>query len=145
MEGYTMANVMFGSATINGTDDEWWPFSDEHGDSFQQITRVLQPNQSPVQIHVDPLKWGGECRVELDLFASVNQQNQIHVTGEARLFEGVTENTDDLEDTQSFAFDVGPGIPGLNQPATYNLSLFNNELFGGDSASIDLSFFNIVA
>ena len=41
---------------------------------------------------------GGEVRAELELYATADQDCDAEITGIARLFEGTSEDTTDLED-----------------------------------------------
>jgi hypothetical protein len=65
-------------------------------------------------------------------------RGEIQVEGNAKFFEGVTENTGDLEDQKTVSFTVPRG--GL--AAHHNIQLRNTEVFGGDHAEIGLSFTN---
>ena len=135
-----MQRRVAGTVIIDGTDDENWPWTDEHGHSEQGVDTVLDVGQPASVINVSPLRWGGECRVELDLTAQVVQENAVQMLGEARLYEGTTENSDDLEDTQQVSFTIPKG--GL--PARRQINLRSSGLGGGDHAEISLFFTNSI-
>jgi len=127
-----MARRVAGTVIIDGTDDENWPWSDQHGHWEQGVDTVLDVGQPVSVISVTPLRWGGECRVELDLTAQVVQENAVQILGEARLYEGTTEDSDDLEDQQQVSFTVPKG----GVPARRQINLRNSGLGGGDHAEI---------
>src|SRR4029450_4758565 len=108
-----MARRLAGTVTIDGTDDEW--FSDEHGHSTQTIEVILDEGQPANDIEIKPLRFGGEVRIELQLRGQVVGTGTVQLSGRAKLFEGTSEDTDDLDASQDFVFTVPKG--GL--PATY--------------------------
>lgn len=125
---------------MDGTDDENWPWSDEHGHAEQGVDTVLDVGQPASVISVTPLRWGGECRVELDLTAQVVQKNAVQILGEARLYEGTSENTDDLEDRRQVSFTVPKG----GKPVRRQINLRNSGLGGGDHAEIRITLTNSI-
>jgi hypothetical protein len=54
-------------------------------------------------------RWGGECRVELDLIGQVMDNSDVRVTGTALNNEGTTENTNDLDGRIDFTVLVPRG------------------------------------
>jgi hypothetical protein len=133
-----MARRLAGTIIIDGTDDEFWPQRDEHTHRVFNVETILNTDQPASTIDVPDVRWGGECRVELKLLARLLDTNAVQIEGNARLFEGTDENTDDLEDEQDFTFIV----PTAGTPAFYRLQLKNTEVFGGDHAEIGLSLTN---
>ena len=125
-----------GTVRVQGTDDEWWPFSDEHVDRTFNVNKLLEEGQNVTIWNDLEVKWGGECRVEVDL-AAQRQGDQVTCTGQVRFYEGVTENTNDLEDVENFNFLLLKGDNPL-----HSVSLYNNELFGGDSANVTFNIDN---
>lgn len=135
-----MTRRVAGNIIIDGTDDENWPFSDEHGHLEQGVDIVLDEGQPAGVIQVNPLRFGGEVRVELELTAQVVQNNAVQILGVAKLFEGTSEDTDDLEDQQQVNFTVPKG----GVPARRQINLRNSGVGGGDHAEIKISLTNSV-
>jgi hypothetical protein len=133
-----MQRRLAGTVIIDGTDDEWWPQSDEHVHREYNVQMILDEGQPAAVIQIQPVRWGGECRVELDLNARVVGTGQIQVEGQARLYEGTSESTGDLEDTKVVSFTVPKG--GI--PAHHGIHLSNTEVAGGDHAEIRISLTN---
>ena len=133
-----MARRLAGTIIIDGTDDEFWPQRDEHTHRVFNVETILNIDQPASTINVPDVRWGDECRVELRLLAKLLDSNAVQIEGNAKLFEGTSENNDDLEDEQDFTFIV----PTAGTPAFYRLQLKNTEAFGGDHAEIGLSLTN---
>lgn len=119
-----------GHATIHGVDDEYSPQSDETVTAHRGIDAKV--SRTGVKLPVKSVKWGGECRVEVDASAILEPESrEIHVSGEARLFEGTSENTEDLEDTARYSFSVPP-----DRTENATVYLKNHESGGGDHATV---------
>ena len=127
-----------GTVIIDGTDDEF--FSDEHGHLKQNVDAILNGGQPASVIKVPYLRWGGECRVELQLTAQVVQKDAVQITGTAKLFEGTSESTNDLEDTKQINFTIPKG--GI--PAHRQINLVSTEIGGGDHAEIRITLTNSI-
>lgn len=135
-----MARRLSGTIIVDGTDDEFWPQSDEHVHRVFNIQMVLDVGQPASKIEVTDVRWGGECRVELALTARSVGRGEIQVEGNAKLFEGTSESTGDLEDEKVVSFTVPRG----GTAAHHQIQLRNTEAFGGDHAEIGLSFTNSI-
>jgi hypothetical protein len=138
-----MPQILSGNLRIEGTDDEWWPQSDEHVTREHPVAAILNPNQPAITIDIPDVRWGGECRVEVDLQGVIVSGGDIKVTGEARLYEGTSESTSDLEDTESIDMTVPRMTPTHLGATQKTIQLRNTETFGGDHAEIFLTFLNI--
>ncbi|OLT59564.1 hypothetical protein [Moorena bouillonii] len=79
---------------------------------------------------------GDEVRAELYLDAS-NSYDHFEVDGSAKLYEGTSCKTDDLEDDQV----VNLGVD-KNDSETLKINLENTGIGGGDTADFDLRFTN---
>jgi hypothetical protein len=134
-----MARRLSGLVIIDGLDHESWPDSDEPlaQQSFPINGWILDENQPAQPFNIQPIRWGGECRVECDVTAKVIGTGQIQISGHARFYEGASEDTDDLEDERYFDFLVPKGGIPLNFPV--NLSNWEE---GGDYANIHFSLTN---
>jgi len=135
-----MARRLAGTVIINGTDDESWPQSNEYTNRVFNVAMVLDAGQPASAMDIPHVRWGGECRVELRITARVVNGNAVQIEGNAKLFEGASDNSDDLEDEKVVSFTVPKG--GI--PAHHNVQLRNSEAGGGDHAEIGLSFTNSV-
>lgn len=138
-----MSQILLGTVRIEGTDDEWWPESDEHVSRERSVNAILMPDQPSITIDIPDVRWGGECRVEIEMEAVIATGGAIKVTGNAKLFEGVTTSTGDLEDTESIDLTVPPLTPQHLGATSKTVQLRNTEMGGGDHAEIYLRFQNI--
>jgi hypothetical protein len=133
-----MTRVLNGLIMTDGTDDENWPWSDEKIHTQHRVQMMLDENSPASEIQVPHVRWGGECRVELDLRAAVVGSGQVQLEGEARFYEGDDENTVDLEDRKTISFLVPKG----GRTAQHNVNLVNSGTGGGDHAEIRMTFTN---
>jgi hypothetical protein len=82
---------------------------DEHG-TFSFLQESVLSTQGP---SVTLLKWqqgfGGEERVEIDIVGSLSNTGACLATIDVRFFEGATEGTHELEDSDSFQTIVPAG------------------------------------
>jgi hypothetical protein len=127
------------SGSFYGYDDE----RSGHEELPASITEqkiILPQSSSPENVLNQVFKWGGEVRVELSLSGVIaNESGDIQVTGSAKLFEGTSEDTDDLEDEQEIKFLIPRG-----QDFSSPIHLDNSGLGGGDYADITLTFDNML-
>lgn len=96
--------------------------SDQHGrKGFHAETKV-----STDDISVALLDWeagfGGEERVEIDMFGSLREDGRLSVTLDVRFYEGATEGTTELEDSKSWATVVPAG-----SSSNFSIHLANDE------------------
>lgn len=134
-----MPRSIAGLVLIHGVDDENWPESNESVDYQHSVHMVLDLGQPAARVGIPPVMWGGECRVEVDLTAQViDERGDVQLRGVARLFEGDSEDTTDLEEEQSFELLVPRG----GRPSATTVTLNNSGLGGGDWATIQLNFTN---
>jgi hypothetical protein len=85
------------------------------------------------------LRVGGEVRVELRLSVSASTRNYVRITGSAKLFEGTSTDTQDLEDEEAIDLQIAP-----DASINHNIRLRNGGFGGGDTADIKLELKNIV-
>jgi hypothetical protein len=133
-----MSRILAGTVTVNGTDDENWPESDEEVHRVFTVEAVLDEGQPAQSFDIPDVRWGGECRVELRLTAREVGSGAVQLEGQARLYEGDSEDTSDLEEEQT----VTMTVPRGGRPAHSRVQLSNSGLGGGDHAEIGLSFTN---
>ena len=127
-----------GNITINGTDDEWG--DDEYGELEHDIDQFIDSEAISVKLDIPDLRWGGECRVEVDINVLLINAGEITITGDAKLFEGISEDTNELEDDVDFQFLV---TVKDKEPYTGKIELLNTETGGGDEATVHFNNFVI--
>lgn len=132
-----MSNIrkVVASGSIKIKDDEI--FSDEYGYLDTTSAGVVSPNQPSVKLVNTSKCVGGEVRFELDLDAIHQDNDDVRISGEARLFEGSDCNTNDLEDTQS----VNLIVP-KDGSASYEIKVESTGVGGGDYAKGRVTFTN---
>jgi hypothetical protein len=139
-----MARQLTGNVRITGTDDENWPETDERIDVTTPVSLTLDSDQPAVNLDIPHVRWGGECRVEVQVSARTVGDGAIQVEGEARLYEGNSENTTDLEDRKSLVFSVPRNTRSNTRAARHFVQLVNAGAGGGDHAEITFNFFNTI-
>jgi hypothetical protein len=137
-----MARHLAGIVHIRGTDDENWPWSDEHVERSHSVSTVLDFNQPEVSLDIPDVRWGGECRVEMRLKARVVDDGRIQIESNCKLFEGDSEDTQDLEHEKGDSFLVGRNTRTNPGATKFDVQLSNRGLGGGDHAEIGMSFTN---
>lgn len=122
------------SAAMQLTDDETFG-SNEHSEAEKSGDAVLT-NDLPQKVLTLVDGAGGEMRVELVLTAKAKINGDVLVDGVAKLWEGTSEQTDDLDGDESFQVLV-PRDSFTSQDITVR-----NEDEGGDFADIQMTFNN---
>lgn len=135
-----MPRRLAGTVRIDGTDDENWPETDEVVHKTFTINLVLDDGQPATALDIPDVKWGGECRVEVRVTARIVDKGRVQIEGTAKLFEGASENTDDLEDEQTVTITVPRG----GAPVHQMVQLRSTGVGGGDHAEIGFSLTNSV-
>jgi len=113
--------------------------SDERGSADQQA-EVFLSNKQPRGLMFLVGKAGGEVRIELNLNASATTEGDVQITGDAKLFEGTSEESDDLDGTTPVNFTVPRDEILTNVPINVR-----NTDEGGDFANIILTVNNFAA
>jgi hypothetical protein len=126
------------SAHMEITDDETFG-TNEHNSADQQV-EVAITNKQPRALMKLIGKCGGEVRVELTLNASASTEGDVQVSGTAELFEGISDESDDLDGTTPVNFTVPCDDVITNLPITVR-----NTDEGGDFADIVLTVSNFAA
>ena len=125
------------SAHMELTDDETFG-SNEHGSQNGQ-GQVYITNKLAMGLISLVGKAGGEMRVELTVDCIATVEGDVFVTGKVKLFEGTSEETDDLDGTFDISLTViRDGI--ITQPIHVR-----NTDEGGDFADITLTITNFAA
>lgn len=122
------------TAAMDLTDDETFG-SNEHGHAERHDERWVD-SWDPQGVMSLIGKAGGEMRVELAATASVRPDGGVRISIEAKLFEGTSEETGDLDGTNAVVQLVPAG-------AIVQIPLrVNNDDEGGDFADISLTISN---
>lgn len=121
-----MGRLLSGTAHMYAMDHERIG-RNEHGERVIPVHILLTDIGVANKAQVPSLRVGGEVRLELDLFASIHDSNgMILINGEARLYEGDSDTTTDLEDAKQFKLE----IPRKKQ-VTHTIDLYNSGDLGG--------------
>ena len=131
-----MARRLTVSGSISGVDDETFG-SNEYGKASLTRETILS-NSQPQNVLDMECRWGGECRVELTLIGQALDNGDVRVSGTAKLFEGTSEGTSDLDGQREFVVLVPRG---KNTSHSVNVK---NDNEGGDYADIALTFNNSI-
>jgi hypothetical protein len=137
--------TLVGSIRCDGVDAEDIG-SDDTIHASRDIDQVLIEMQDTLIPFGGHFRWGGECRVEVDLhaklFPKVPQDQAVEVFGQARFYEGSSENTGELEDAKDFRFTVPRSLHEA-PPITFQVYLRNSTVIGAeDHATITFSMKN---
>ncbi|MCA2685010.1 MAG: hypothetical protein IM504_19585 [Microcystis sp. M038S2] len=137
-----MTRKLAGLVFINGTDDENWPFDNELVQRSFQVQAFLNVDQPAVALQIPDVRWGGECRVEVRVTARALGRGEIQIEGNAKFFEGTSEDTQDLEDEKVVTFLVPRNTANNPASTNFNIQLNNAGFGGGDHAEISFSLTN---
>ena len=118
-------------------DDETFG-SNEAGTAQMTRVAIVTDDQPSDVMHLEK-GVGGEVRVELDLNAVALSNGDVRVEGDAKLYEGTSEQTMDLDGQRLFTVLV-PRDRFVSRHVT-----IRNDAEGGDFANIVLNFSNRVA
>lgn len=137
-----MPRLLQGQVRVEGVDHEDFGSNEHPTDKLRDFQIVLHPGQPEQNLSIAPVKWGGECRVEVELNARLVDNTTAKLSGQARFYEGASEETDDLEDTKTIDFTL-PRTVGGTPPRQHHVSLRNTVLIGAeDSAEVFITVSN---
>ncbi|MGV9289966.1 hypothetical protein [Streptomyces sp. NPDC003719] len=123
-------------------DHEDFTANEHPTDKLRDFQIVLVEGQPEQNIEIRPVKWGGECRVEVELNARAEADGSAKITGLAKFFEGGSEETGELEQSKSIDFSV-PRTTVSTPPRQHHVSLRNEVFIGAeDSADVFLTVSN---
>lgn len=131
-----MSRRIAGIVIIDGVDDE--TFGANETTHVERTVDTVVNSDQPISVMSVRHGWGGECRVELELTARLIGTGTVQIEGVAKLFEGTSEDTTDLEEQKGISFIVPKG--GI--PAHQTIVVSNSGFGGGDSATIKCSLTN---
>lgn len=123
-----------GSASMDLTDHETFG-SNEHN-SGSATAEVVLSSEQPGEVMNFIVKAGGEMRVEFRLTGAVKNSGDVILSGNAKLYEGTSEQTDDLDGQE----DVSILVP-RDGFRSFSITVRNTDE-GGDFADIRANFSN---
>jgi hypothetical protein len=130
--------VLVASGSIQGVDHERFA-ANEVIREFVEFKVILARTDVPSNFANWIKGWGGECRLEFILTASLRTDRGILVDVNGKLFEGDSEATSDLAEEKNTSVFVPKGgtVP-------FSMNLYNSGSLGGggDSGSISLTLVN---
>ncbi|GLA52790.1 hypothetical protein AnigIFM63604_009669 [Aspergillus niger] len=132
--------VLVASGTLSGVDHEIFG-SNELMHQSVHVRVVLTEDGIPQSLASWSKGWGGECYLEVNMTAQLQENRHILVTVNGKLFEGTDETPTDLEDEKTQMALVPRG--GL--PVPFTMQLNSSGFGGGDSATISVTFVNTIA
>lgn len=132
-----------GIITVEGVDHETFG-KNETTKQSHPAGALLNTDQPAQTIAVGDTKWGGECRVEVHMNARALGDGRIQIEGKAQLYEGDSEDTNDLDDEETFTFVVPRTTKTNPAPVHHTVQLKNEGAGGGDSATVVFSFTNLI-
>lgn len=124
--------------TINGVDDEWFGRDEVLRKTYRDMDFQLRKNDREEDAHIRPVRWGGECRVEVEATARLmNKRGDVKVTGVVKLYEGTSTNSRDLDGVRDFSFTV----PADRETQLKTIHVHNDDE-GGDWADVRITAYN---
>lgn len=138
-----MARHLFGNLNIRAKDDESIGKDKFLNVPNLEIDNFLNDNGQVVPIVDGIWRWGGECRLEAKLSAQAITGGKISVFGDVLLFEGTSENTNDLDGRKSVKFIVEKTTSANPKPTKHFVEV-NNTDEGGDYAHLNLTLRNVI-
>jgi hypothetical protein len=93
------------TAVVNFEGQDYENFgSNEYPPPFNSSREVILSDALPQNLMSFISKWGGECRAEFTLLAQRLDNSDVHLRGVFKLFEGTSEDTNDLDGVREFEF-----------------------------------------
>lgn len=139
-----MPRLLRGTVTVEGVDHEDFGSNEHPVDKLREIHLLLDRGPE-TRLDIAPVKWGGECRVEVNVNALVLNDNRIQIHGDAAFFEGASDDTTEEEDRQTILFFVPRTTTSNPHPHRHHVSLRNRTVIGAeDSADVFFTFTNTI-
>jgi hypothetical protein len=131
-----MARIISCTAAIWGLDHENFGANEERTISVSG-TVILDKLEAPQTLIAREMRWGGECRAELEIIAVLLDSDRVRLQCKGKLFEGDNEGTTDLEDEKYLEVLVPRG-----KSESRHIDLINALAEGADRATIDFTVTN---
>lgn len=123
---------------IFAVDDEWWPQDPETKTKVAVLSGTLTTAEPAISMGRVTLGVGGELRIEVDVYATALAYGKILIEGEARLYEGTSEKSQDLDGRKKFEL-----VVEKNTSRSHSIRVKNVDE-GGDYADVSMRFNNSV-
>lgn len=120
-----------------GRDEETWADDEIADPSPEYYELELGPDKLVNSMH-RTYKWGGEVRVEYDITVRLLVNNTIDVAVQGTLYEGTSEDTDDLDGTGGLTFQAAAG-----NTAGATLTITNTDEDCSDAGVLSISVKNV--
>ncbi|MCX5863614.1 MAG: carboxypeptidase-like regulatory domain-containing protein [Deltaproteobacteria bacterium] len=120
-----------------GRDDEFWADDEITDPGPEYFELELGPDKMVNSAH-RTYKWGGEVRVEYDITVRLLVNNTIDVAVQGTLYEGTSEDTDDLDGTGGLTFQSPVG-----NTAGATLTITNTDEGDPDAGVLSISVKNV--
>jgi hypothetical protein len=91
------------AANFTGQDYETFG-SNEYPAPFNTTQAVVLADAVPQNVMYFEQRWGGECRAVFTVLAQRLDDDGVRISGELQLFEGTSEDTNDLDGRRPFEF-----------------------------------------
>jgi hypothetical protein len=91
------------SASFEGQDYETFG-SNEYPAPYSATKEVFLTDSIPQNVMYFEQRWGGECRAVFNILAQRRDNDEVVFQGQLKLFEGTSEDTNDLDGVRSFEF-----------------------------------------
>ncbi|MCG3159250.1 MAG: hypothetical protein JMDDDDMK_00236 [Acidobacteria bacterium] len=114
-------------------DHETWPADDETNLVRFSREAEVDADGQPEELITAVGRAGGEVKIELHMNAVLLTAGKLRIRGVAKLFEGTSDNSTDLDGEHSFDFQVRK-----NKRRTVNFRVHNDDE-GGDYADISFT------
>jgi hypothetical protein len=100
-----MASIRRVTAVVSFEGQDYENFgSNEYPAPINTSRTIILSDALPQNLVGFVSKWGGECRAEFNLLAQRLDNSDVHLRGVLKLFEGTSEDTDDLDGIREFEF-----------------------------------------
>ncbi|MBE9169601.1 hypothetical protein IQ238_19415 [Pleurocapsales cyanobacterium LEGE 06147] len=139
-----MLRLLQGTIRVEGVDREDFTSNEHPVDKIRDVQVYLETGQPEQTIAIAPVKWGGECRVEVHMNVRALGDGSVKVSGTTILFEGASEETGEEEDRATIDFSV-PRTTRNVPPRHHHISMRNRTLIGAeDSAEVFFTLSNTI-
>jgi hypothetical protein len=123
---------------FRGVDEENWPESDEIHDPGPEYFELELSPSLLTNSASRTYKWGGELRMEYTITVKLLVGNSIDVVVNGTMYEGTSEDNDDLDGQGSTGFQVG-----LNETKGATLTITNTDEDDDDEGKLSISVKNV--
>ena len=137
--------LLTGIARVDGKDHEDIG-SDDWIHAAHSIDKVLPKDEGIWRpLNIPHFRWGGECRVEIDVSALAQNDNSVRVAGWSYFYEGASEDTGEEEDRTEIDFVVTRFTAAVPDPYVISYELRNATFIGAeDFATVTFQLKNII-